>query len=377
MKVITAVLLSVIIVVMLGYVYSVEAQTPQNLKTNPKNVSFNYVLYGKPDTINLTLYEGAYTYFFDRDTHIYIGLENETYTEIINNKVQAEYLQELVTKIKSKSNNTEDQARIAINLVQKMDYEDDNDNEMLYPYEILYQKGGVCAGKSGLLAYLLKEIGYDTSFLVFRDANHMAVGIKTDSAYAYKNTGYAFIETTKPNIITYSYGSYPNPLYVDKTLDQLLNHTLDDSENRSIKLTSDPEIYHVSSGMSFKNLSRDDSDAQKLSKWQNTKVSYTTLKPTEYRQWETILWYYGLSKYSWYYDVNPETKPMCENNETFCNDACWDKCQNNTLSVCENGTVYCKPPILVGESYENLKVFSLLFGMLCAVLGIAIFVYRR
>ena len=42
----------------------------------------------------------------------------------------------------------------------------------------------------------------------FEFSNHMAVGIKWSSNYDFYNTGYAFIETTRPMIITYIHDTY-------------------------------------------------------------------------------------------------------------------------------------------------------------------------
>ena len=42
----------------------------------------------------------------------------------------------------------------------------------------------------------------------FEFFNHMAVGIKSSSNYDFYDTGYAFIETTRPTIITYVPDTY-------------------------------------------------------------------------------------------------------------------------------------------------------------------------
>ncbi len=75
---------------------------------------------------------------------------------------------------------------------------------------------GQTADKSLLLAYLLKDLDYDT--IIFDYSSTMAVGVKCSPDYDYFNTGYAFIDVTKPSIITYvpdtDYGGgsiSPNP----------------------------------------------------------------------------------------------------------------------------------------------------------------------
>jgi len=47
----------------------------------------------------------------------------------------------------------------------------------------------------------LRDMGYDV--VLFDYSEHMAVGIRCSEEYDYQDTGYAFIETTQPTIITY------------------------------------------------------------------------------------------------------------------------------------------------------------------------------
>jgi hypothetical protein len=355
-------------------VLGLQAQEATNMSTNPVNFTFKYILYGHPDEINVTLYNGAYTYFSGRDTHIYVGLNDDTYSEVVNNPEQDVYLKEVVDAIKSKSSSPEDQARIAVSLVQRMEYVEDNDNEVLYPYEVLYHNGGVCSGKSVLLAYLLKNIGYDTALLIFRPENHMAVGIKTDSAYAYKNTGYAFIETTSPDIITFSDGDYPNPHY-----DELVRQNLTVEElfsNQTIRLVTQPEVYPVSPGMAFTNLSKDYADA-----WYYADLGRTangTASPLKYRQWQTLHWYYGLRYGDEFLTDNPLNQPLCNLNETYCSDQCWEQCPNSSVSNCTERGLYCDIPYTVtadsGDSdfYEVLGLSGLLIGVALVVVYVAI-----
>jgi hypothetical protein len=118
-------------------------------------------------------------------------------------------LRNLVGAIEQITPNEDDQARIAISLVQNIPYgQASTDNyDWAYPYEILYLNKGVCSEKSRLLVCLLRELGYGCSILEFTSQNHAAVGIACPSQYAYYS-GYAFVESTSPTIITYLYGDY-------------------------------------------------------------------------------------------------------------------------------------------------------------------------
>jgi len=67
-----------------------------------------------------------------------------------------------------------------------------------YPYEVLYDKKGVCQDKSYLAYVLLKEMGYGVSLFLFPDPedNHMAMGVKCPKEYSNYDSGYCFLETT-------------------------------------------------------------------------------------------------------------------------------------------------------------------------------------
>ena len=98
--------------------------------------------------------------------------------------------------------------------------------------------------------------------------NHEAIGIKCPMEYSYLDSGYCFVETTNPTIVT-------------------------DSEEEYIgvgKLTSSPEIYAVSDGKSFDSVAEEYNDyhtyKQLLSKGQ-------TLSEADYVIWEHITNKYG------------------------------------------------------------------------------------
>jgi hypothetical protein len=182
-------------------------------------------------------------------------------------------LNELVKRIKSQTSNKDDQARIAISLVQNIPYDYSQLNslstEMKYPYEVLYQDNGVCSEKSLLLAYLLRELGYGVVLFEFNSENHMAVGIQSPSQYSYRDSGYAFIEATTPSIVTDSNGDYVE----------------------AGKLTSTPKIMQISQGDSFSSVSEEYRDAQRynqlISMGQVLDVSY-------YNLWVGLMQKYGM-----------------------------------------------------------------------------------
>lgn len=69
-----------------------------------------------------------------------------------------------------------------------------------YPIVTAVDGRGVCGDKSLLLAALLQYEGYHVALLQFDPESHMAVGIRVPGA-GYKDTGYAFVESTAPSLV--------------------------------------------------------------------------------------------------------------------------------------------------------------------------------
>jgi hypothetical protein len=195
-----------------------------DFQTEPKNIMLNYILRGKKGEINLTVYKKLYDY--DSKLSRYISLnKNPTLLDFklkfINEPYQRELLLPLVVQIENVASSKEDQMRIAVSLVQNIPFGSSNktfqmgDNKLeyqRYPYEVLYDMEGICSEKSGLLIFLLKEIGYGSAFLYYNPENHEAVGIKCPREESLNNTEYCFVETTGPSIITDEKTEYPGIL---------------------------------------------------------------------------------------------------------------------------------------------------------------------
>lgn len=187
-----------------------------------KMVSLEYVLRGERKEINFTVYKGLVDYISDLPAIIlYNGDEQPSRRDFklkkINEEQQRELLLPLVTKIQNLAKKKEDQARIAVSLVQNIPYGGSDKNIVIrsnpinysrYPYEVLYDKKGVCEGKSELLAFLLNEIGYGVSLFYYPLENHELVGIQCPIKYSLNGTGYCFTETTGPSIISNSQEYY-------------------------------------------------------------------------------------------------------------------------------------------------------------------------
>ncbi len=85
--------------------------------------------------------------------------------------------------------------------VQSLSYHVDPENlSPKFPVETFVESMGDCDDKTLLLAALLSREGYDVSVLMFEPEEHVALGIRS-ADIAYRDTGYAFVETTVPGYI--------------------------------------------------------------------------------------------------------------------------------------------------------------------------------
>ena len=181
---------------------------------SPKTVSYPFFSENTRKFISFITYRGLSDYFSKVRQSFQSVAEKDVITAILENAYQDQYLQVLIENIRNRSLNTDDTAKIAISLVQHMPYNRNTPYaapmDWNYPYETLYSNRGTSADKSLLAAYLLKELGYET--VLFEFPGHMAVGVKCSPEYDFLDTGYAYIETTQPTIITYVpdtyYGGY-------------------------------------------------------------------------------------------------------------------------------------------------------------------------
>jgi len=200
----------------------------------------------------------------------------------INDPIQDQGLDQFIGAIRQKSPDRNSQAKIAISIVQNIPYDtsksqliltNPDDVEQNHPYETLFTDKGVCIDKSLLLAYTLDKLGFDTVIFTFTPEKHAAVGVKCDPEYAYKGTGYCFVETTGPAIITDSSGSYVN----------------------IGRLTSMPQIYHISNGSALSEIDEEYNDAKRFNELEAMgRANGQVLDPLRYADWKSLVDKYGL-----------------------------------------------------------------------------------
>jgi hypothetical protein len=221
------------------------------LKNNAATLTrvFSYTVNGTKGRIEIPVYSDLKVYLANISRKFACDGACPTYSQmemmILNESREKNELGNLVSVIEEKTSDKDGQARIAISLVQAIPYDTyaavNNDIKGRYPYEVVYDNKGVCGEKSRLLAYILKDLGYGVALFSFEPENHMAVGIKCPTEYSYRGTGYCFVETTTPSIITDSSGTY--------------------GIKGGEKLTSMPNVIVVSDGRSFNSVSAEYSDA--------------------------------------------------------------------------------------------------------------------
>jgi len=255
-------------------------QYTQSLKTNRVDdghitLQFPFTLKGNAGNVRLTVYERIY-YDIIKNLPIRLvnGFDQVFYLTLLQHDSQKSSLKTFVESIKSLGKqNPYDDLRIAISLVQQISYGKIKNYRTRrdYPYEVLYNQCGVCEDKSILLAFLLKELGYGVVLLEFETEHHMAVGIKVPEEFSYKKTGYAFVETTQPNIISDGHCEYVN----------------------TGKLSSIPLIIPISDGKAFNGIQDEYRDANE---WNHILAHGKIIDPYQFSRYQYLANKYGMIK---------------------------------------------------------------------------------
>lgn len=227
-------------------------------QSKPKDITLNYTLRGNDKSLDFTVYERLNEYLSDLPVNSIStnGDDKISRTEFkirdLEIKEQEYLLDQMVVKIQNEAPYSRiEQARIAVSIAQNLEwgwsgktvkFKGFELNYSRYPYEVLSDRQGVCGEKSELLAYLLKELGYGVSLFYHADENHEAIGVKCPLEESWHNTGYCFVETTGPAIISDSEIVYTGGLTLD----------------------SDPEVLKISDGLSLPEGLYEYEDAEKI-----------------------------------------------------------------------------------------------------------------
>jgi len=185
--------------------------------------------------INVSVYEGAKQ--AEKATTVYGNISETTwlaqsYRAMVQDPAQDNLYAALLAeadkiRLQQKLSDDEYLELVAV-YVQSLRYENQEQNPAKFPIETVVDRAGDCDDKSLLLAGLLSRDGYPVALLLFGPESHMAVGVGSDD-YLYKNTGYAFVETTN-----FSFVGVPT-----------------DKLGGNLTLYSDPVIIPISNGTKF------------------------------------------------------------------------------------------------------------------------------
>lgn len=182
--------------------------------------------------INVSVYEGAKQ--ADKSTMIHGNVSEAiwlagTYRAMVNDPAQEELYSGILSdlnKTRHSQGLTDDEYLELIAVyIQSLRYETKEQNPAKFPIETVVDRAGDCDDKSLLLAGLLSHEGYQVAVLLFSPEAHMAIGVGSVD-YVYKNSGYAFVETTN-----YSFIGVPT-----------------DKLGENLTLYSDPVIIPISNG---------------------------------------------------------------------------------------------------------------------------------
>jgi hypothetical protein len=257
-----------------------ESVSLDELMTGPESVSFSYMLKGKEYDFDYTLYKGVNDYLASLPRSISYYTTPPTTKDFIlrdlNQDQQSYFLTDFANSIKNITDDKDDQVRIAISIVQNIPYDWSSlyaiFNSGKFPYEVLYTNTGVCGEKSNLLVYLIRELGYGVVVFEFESDSHRAVGIKCPNEYSYKNTGFCFVESTTPTIITDSEGEYVG-----------------------VGKLSSYEIIEIADGLSFDSVSEEYNDAQEFNRLNDlADSSGGILSQYNYNKWWSLVNKYGI-----------------------------------------------------------------------------------
>lgn len=209
------------------------------LQSSPVNISHQFPFEKTTVTltfpINVSVYEGAKQ--AEKTTTVYGNISEtvwlaQSYRAMIQDPAQDSLYTALLAetdkiRLRQKFSDDEYLELIAV-YIQSLRYETREQNPAKFPVETVVDRAGDCDDKSLLLAGLLSREGYPVALLLFGPESHMAVGVGSDN-YQYKNTGYAFVETTN-----YSFVGVPT-----------------DKLGGNLTLYSDPVIIPISNGTKF------------------------------------------------------------------------------------------------------------------------------
>jgi len=170
-------------------------------------------------TLDLPLSETKVRNYASRDKSFYYtgelpqDWEKQYYEQFLEGEYDSQIITSTIVEVRSALGikDDDDLVMALTSLVQHIEYDcdklfsyenlDDHDYQTNFPLETLFRQKGVCGDFSILLGKMLQEAGYGAAFLLYNEANHMALGLRCPAAqanYIHQGVGYCYIETTGP-----------------------------------------------------------------------------------------------------------------------------------------------------------------------------------
>ena len=161
------------------------------LLTSPKIVTMSFIYDSDRYNVDYIVYKGLNDYLASLPRTITYYNDPPSKRDFImrdlNQSHQRIVLMTLVNYITNFTGDKDDQARIAVSMVQNIPYDEiglqSGSLNSKYPYEVIYTQTGVCSGKSELLAFLLRELGFGVVIFEYEQDSHRAIGINCPIKY--------------------------------------------------------------------------------------------------------------------------------------------------------------------------------------------------
>lgn len=242
--------------------------------SDPVSKIYSWEYDGKTYKISTELYKSSYLFYQKaQKAYSYSGdlpqnWQEEYYGMFLKTDSKDKAIFSLVQEIKKQGRAQrldDDQiVELVIAFVQSIPYDDskavaisrqDENATVRYPYEVLYEKSGVCSEKSLLAIALLRELGYGAAAFVYEQDNHMAIGIQCPKQYSTYGSGYCYAETTMPGHkigIIPEMDSSKNKAVAVRELSSFGSE--DDSKSETVKELGNADIYQKTVAGEYKGI---------------------------------------------------------------------------------------------------------------------------
>lgn len=238
--------------------------------TEPKDITLTCNYHGKNLAVTETVYGSIDNYYRSepKKTLSYFTDDNKAF---VFSYPEDKTIDDLALKITNlgKANNLKDDQIVDLTgcLLQSIPYDTAKANKILspnfksfptseliprYPYETLYDFTGVCTDKSYLGALVLKNMGYETSLLVFDTEKHLSLGVKVPAGFeSFTNTNDGILELTGTGFLV---GDIPELSSAEglaqNTFEKISTDQKNEDSNR-VKLSTPSKVIPISTGRTY------------------------------------------------------------------------------------------------------------------------------